>query len=209
MPNAAIPPLRTIVYVDGFNLYFGIKSNGWRKYYWLDIWEMGNKLAKGRQLESVKYFTADIGGPGGKVQRQQTFLNALQVHTPQLEIIKGKYLRKTLDCHHCLRTIHLNEEKMTDVNIATHLLNDAWKDRFDLAIVVSGDSDLVPPISTVKAEFPQKRVVVAFPPKRSSFHLKQTTTTFYINERVFKKSQMPDVVIKPDGSQLRRPGSWQ
>ena len=87
-------------------------------------------------------------------------------------------------------------------------LNDAWKDVFDIAIVVSGDSDLVPPIETVKAEFPAKRVLVAFPPKRSSFHLKQTTANFFINEKAFKDCQMPDVVTKPDGSTLHRPASW-
>lgn len=35
-----------------------------------------------------------------------------------------------------------NEEKGSDVNLAIHLLNDAWNNRFDVAVVVSNDSDL-------------------------------------------------------------------
>ena len=28
---------RVAVYVDGFNLYYGLRSKGWRRYYWLDL----------------------------------------------------------------------------------------------------------------------------------------------------------------------------
>lgn len=201
-------PVRAAVYFDGFNLYFGMRQQRWRKYYWLDIWACSESLVNDRQLVAAKYFTADVSGSGGKVQRQQTYLNALLTHQPNLEIIKGKYLRKTIDCPHCVTPINRSEEKMTDVNIATHLLNDAWKDVYDVAIIVSGDSDLVPPIATVRAEFPNKRILVAFPPNRVSRHLKQTTTTFHINEKAFKNCQLPPTVTKADGSQLHRPPSW-
>lgn len=207
-PAKSPPPIRAAVYLDGFNLYFGMKSKGWQKYYWLDIYEFGNKLVRERQLVAVKYFTANVKGGGGKVDRQQAFLSALRQHSPQLEVIKGKYLQKSKQCYHCLRDMQINEEEMTDVNIATHLVNDAWKDVFDVAVVVSGDSDLVPPIATVKAEFPSKSVLVAFPPNRASHHLKQTTTTFSINEKLFRTPQMPDEIEKPDGTKLHRPPAW-
>lgn len=200
--------IRIAVYVDGFNLYFGLKEKGWQKYYWLNIWELGKHLAKDCNLVSVKYFTSDVRSPKDKVSRQQAYLAALEYQAPQIEIIKGKYLATKRTCQKCLHEHTQNQEKMTDVNIATHVLNDAWKDVYDVAIIVSGDSDLVPPIRIVKAEFPQKHVRVAFPPKRSSEHLKQTTTTFYINEGAFKASQMSAEVIKPDGSKLSRPSTW-
>ncbi|MEJ7594397.1 MAG: NYN domain-containing protein [Planctomycetaceae bacterium] len=81
--------VRTAVYIDGFNLYYGLKEKNWRKYYWLDLWAFAESLANGRQLVSVKYFTADVGGGGGKVLRQQTFLNAITAHVPQVEIINA------------------------------------------------------------------------------------------------------------------------
>jgi uncharacterized LabA/DUF88 family protein len=44
-----------------------------------------------------------------------------------------------------------NEEKGSDVNLALHLLNDAWQDAFDCAVVVSNDSDLAEALRMVKA----------------------------------------------------------
>lgn len=35
---------------------------------------------------------------------------------------------------------------MTDVNIATAIIVDAYKDAYDMAMLISGDSDLTPPI---------------------------------------------------------------
>lgn len=47
---------------------------------------------------------------------------------------------------------HTMEEKGSDVNLAVHLLNDAWKGLFDAAAVISNDTDLVTPIRMVTAE---------------------------------------------------------
>ena len=173
--NDRIKPVvvRAAVYIDGFNLYFGLRSKNWQKYYWLDMYKFSEFIAKQRQLVSAKYFTADVGGRRGKVQRQQSFLNALHTCAPKLDVIKGKFLNSTITCQHCLQTFQKSEEKMTDVNIATHLLHDAWKDTFDVAIIVSGDSDLIPPIEVIKNEL-GKQVLVAFPPRRMSNALQQT-----------------------------------
>jgi uncharacterized LabA/DUF88 family protein len=71
-----------------------------------------------------------------------------------------------LECFRCGHLWFDAKEKMTDVNIATHLLVDAYQDKYDMAMLLSGDSDLVPPIKAVHENFPTKRVFVAFPPKR-------------------------------------------
>jgi hypothetical protein len=55
---------RVIAYVDGFNLYFGLRSRGWRRYYWLNLQEMVHRLLLPAQdLVLVRYFTARIRGP--------------------------------------------------------------------------------------------------------------------------------------------------
>lgn len=59
-----------------------------------------------------------------------------------------------------------HHEKMTDVNIAVQMLSDAFQDQFDVALLVSADSDLVGLITTLRQLFPLKRVIVAFPPRR-------------------------------------------
>jgi uncharacterized LabA/DUF88 family protein len=99
---------------------------------------------------------------------------------------------------------------MTDVNIAVELMTDAFQDRFDTALLVSADSDLVGPIKTVKRLFDNKRVVVAFPPARSSSALQRVAHAHYfIGRDKLSKSVFPDEVVKPDGFILRRPAEWR
>jgi len=98
---------------------------------------------------------------------------------------------------------------MTDVCIATELVSDAFLDNFDTAIVVSGDSDLVPPIRKIRQQFPSKRIVVAFPPNRQSANLKQECSGFVtINHVTLKDSQLPPSVPKAGGIILSRPSEW-
>ena len=113
----------------------------------------------------VRYFTARVipdAGSVDKARRQNIYLEALGT-LPDLDIHYGYYLPKMQRCSTCGTTWQTYEEKMTDVNIAVELLSDAYDDAFDTAIVVSADSDLARPITTIRERFPGKRVVVAFP----------------------------------------------
>jgi len=200
---------RIFVYVDGFNFYFGLKSKRWKRYYWLDMWLLAERLARRGRLESVKYFTACVRDNPPKELRQQAFLNALRFHRPRLEIVYGHYLLKDVQCRKCANVWRTAEEKKTDVNIATHLLKDAFHDRFDTAIVVSGDGDLVPPVETIRVEMPTKRVTIAFPPNRFSADLQRAATNFFhINQKAIRTSLLPDPVVKPDGAKLHKPAEW-
>ena len=99
---------------------------------------------------------------------------------------------------------------MTDVQIATEMLTDAFADKFDTALVVSADSDLVPPTLAVRRLFPGKRVVAAFPPARSSVQLKRAANaSTRVGLDSLERSQFPDAVPKPDGYVLRRPEHWR
>ncbi len=52
---------RVTVYVDGFNLYYGLGSKGWRRYYWLDVRRLAESLLHpGQRLTAVRYFTARL-----------------------------------------------------------------------------------------------------------------------------------------------------
>ena len=167
---------RIIAYVDGFNLYYGLRSMGWRRLYWLDVHRLAENLLKpGQRLVRVHYFTArNASRPGneGTRKRQGTYLDALETLDGVL-LHYGHYLAKTRQCPRCRVKWETFEEKMTDVNIAVELLGDAQDDAFDTAIVVSGDSDLTKPVQAVQARDPAKRVVVAFPSKRTSVQLRQ------------------------------------
>lgn len=202
---------RVIVYVDGFNLYFGLRTKGWKRYYWLDIHRLGENMLRAKQtLVAVKYFTADIRGPADKHRRQQTFLDALAAYRPNLSITRGHYLIKQKQCPCCACLFDIPEEKKTDVNISTEMVADAFLNRFDVAILVSGDSDLVPPIEAIRQHQPHKRVVVAFPPARSSEDLRRVAHAwFWINERKFRVSLLPNPVVKPNGHKLYKPLEWK
>jgi len=204
---------RVMVYVDGFNLYFGLKSKGWRRFYWLDLRRLAENLLQADQrLVGVRYFTARISArPGNpdKPKRQATFLEALET-LPDLNIHYGHYLAKQRNCFKCGAAWETHEEKMTDVNIAVELLGDAQDDRFDTAIIISGDSDLTTPVQAVRQRYPEKRVIVAVPPDRNSVQLrKAATAAFRIGRKKFKDSQFPEQVTKRDGFVLRRPPEWR
>ncbi len=201
---------RAAVYIDGFNLYYGLRDRGWKKYYWLDMLLFSQNLVKHRELVSVKYFTAHIKGSTDKSQRQQCYLDALRYHCPNVEIIKGRYLQKKIQCRACGNSWNVPEEKKTDVNIATHMLTDAMQDLYDDAFLISADSDLVPPIEMISSLYPTKSTIVAFPPKRKSQELrKKASRHFDINEVAFRVSQLPNQVKTTTGALLTRPPQWR
>lgn len=203
---------RVSVYVDGFNLYYGLRARGWRRYYWLDLRSMAENLLRPNQtLVAVRYFTANllpVSDAQDKRIRQEVYLNALET-LPDLSIHYGRFLPKEESCRECGATWTTYEEKMTDVNIAVELLSDAYDDAFDMAMLVSADSDLSGPMRTVHERYSDKRVIVAFPPRRHSVDLRNAAAaSFTIGRGILSRSQLPDSVAKPDGYVLRRPESW-
>lgn len=203
---------RVSVYIDGFNLYYGLRSKGWRRFYWLDLYRLSeNLLRPGQQLESVKYFTAHLlATPDdlGQRERQRTYLEALAT-LPDLHIHRGYFLRKRHSCPVCGAIRETFEEKMTDVNIAVELLWDAQDDVFDTAIVISGDSDLSGTVDAVRKRYPSKRVIVAFPPNRVSKQLRQVpTASFTIGRRMLSASLLPEQIETSSGYMINKPVEW-
>ncbi len=203
---------RVISYIDGFNVYFGLKSKGWKKYYWLDLVNMSAALLKpGQTLEHCHYFTARIRNSGSNSQdahRQSIWIDALETLANQTSHF-GHYLEKQKTCKSCGTKWTTHEEKMTDVNIAVQLLSDAYENKFDTALVISGDSDLTTPIKMVLERFPNKRIIVAFPPGRNSHQLRTTATaSFTIGEAKLRQNLLPNIITTASGHQLHRPTQW-
>ena len=201
---------RVIAYVDGFNLYFGLKSKGWRRYYWLNIQLLVQNLLKPSQtLPLTKYFTSRIKSPPDKQERQSTFIEALETLN-DFQIFYGKYQLNPRQCRNCGFEDKVPNEKMTDVNIAVEILKDAYEDKFDVALLISADSDLVPPVKALKELFPNKRIVITFPPGRYSVDLANSVDkSFVIGRGTLAKSLFPKEVKKQDGFILRCPPSWK
>lgn len=200
---------RVSVYVDGFNLYFGITARGWRRYLWLDIGSLASELLLPNQtLVSTKYFTAIVRGDPAKIQRQSTYLQALS-SMGNTQILYGRYQEKIKECHSCKSKWKEYEEKMTDVRMASEMLRDAFNNKFDTALIISADADLQPPIEIIRAEFPAKKLVIGFPPRRDSYHLQRISDAhFRIGRGRLSKCQLPSRIKKADGHVLVRPVEW-
>jgi hypothetical protein len=154
--------VRTNVYVDGFNLYYG--AGKYTPYKWLDLAALCNRLLPATTtLNYIRYFTAEIADDPSdpqRLQRQRLYLRALRT-TPNLTIHLGHYIETPArmrlanpvagepDIVDVIKT----EEKGSDVNLGAWLLLDAHNGYFDQAIVISNDSDLATPIWMIKKVF--------------------------------------------------------
>jgi uncharacterized LabA/DUF88 family protein len=198
---------RVAFYIDGFNLYFGLlEQNADLK--WLDVRSLcENYLQPNQEITSCKYFTARINNDQQKQRRQNTYLEALE--TTEIEIIYGKYHTRAQTCWRCNNTWPKHEEKMTDVNIAVSMLTDAMSNAYDTAILISADSDLVPPVRAIRNNFKDKKVIALFPPDRNSYELKNAANhTIYLGRSRLKKSQFASTVVSNSGFNLTKPGTW-
>lgn len=201
---------RVIAYIDGFNLYYGLKTKGWRRFYWLDVAAMCAGLLKSDQeLVATKYFTARVASPADKVRRQGVYLEALGLAS-NCEIYYGQYLDTPRTCPYCGRIYTVPKEKMTDLLIGLEMFSDAVQDQCDTMLLVSGDSDLVAAATKIRGQHPDKRIVVAFPPARHSRALAAVAhASFVIGRAKIAAAQMPLEVPKADGYVLRCPRLWR
>lgn len=168
--------MRTRVYIDGFNLFYGcLKGTGAK---WLNPALLCDNLLPRNRIEAVRYFTATVSARPNdpdQASRQQTYFRAL-VTEPRISIHLGHFLTHEVGMpdaaawaqgRYLKRQVMKTEEKGSDVNLATFLLVDAFDDLFDCAVIVSNDSDLKEPIAQVKQRF-GKTIGLLNPQKRAS-----------------------------------------
>src|SRR5258708_16008862 len=146
--------MKTTVYVDGFNLYYGAVKGTPHK--WLDLDKLCRFLLPKNQIAIIKYSTA-IGSARpndpDKPTRQLTYIRALRT-LPNVEIVLGTFLTHNVSMLVAgpptspaqYVTVVRTEEKGSDVNIAAHMINDGHKQEYDVAVLISNDSDLAGPV---------------------------------------------------------------
>ena len=187
---------KVIAYIDGFNLYFGMVEAGFNYCKWLNLKLLVENLLKPTQeLIEVKYFTSRVSNNPEKQKRQSLYIDAL--HSIGVKIIYGNYQDGNVKCLRCGHIWKAAKEKMTDVNIAT-------------AMLISGDTDLVPPIREVHAIFKDKRVVIAFPPKRHNKVLAIAAKgSFVIGRKKLVASQLQQEIISSTGYKIKITETWK
>jgi len=207
---------KVIVYVDGFNFYYGLKAislkdNKWKKFYWLDVVSFFEKMLNDKQeLVEVIYFSARPHD-NAAAKRQDLFFSANKLN-PKFKLILGKYLKKNILCKFCGKTIPSYEEKETDVRIATQIINGVYKTRCDISVIVSADSDIIPAVELIREINPAHKIFVYFPPLRHSVSLSNSCD----GERKlsdykarFNQSMLPDNVTLLNGTVISRPNNWK
>jgi uncharacterized LabA/DUF88 family protein len=212
--------MRTYIYIDGFNFYYGAVKD--TPYKWLNFKKLFEYLLDpSHQIISIKYFTAMVTGKIDPDQpiRQKTYLRALRKYIPEISIYYGKFLShnvfkplaypinknlfgKDIKFVNVIKT----EEKGSDVNLAVHLLNDAWLDLHDCAVIVSNDSDLSESLRLVKEQH-KKKIGLITPGKThpSRELLKYSDFTKRIRKGVLASSQLPDPI---PGTTIHKPALW-
>lgn len=207
--------MRTRVYIDGFNFYYGAVRH--TPYKWLDCGKLCSLLLPQNRILGIRYFTALVsarGGNSGQPIRQQVYLRALRT-IPNLEIHFGHFLSNP--CRMPLanpqpggpRTVDVikTEEKGSDVNLAAHLLHDAHRGMFDVAVLVTNDSDLVEPIRLVRSDL-GLTVGVLNPHKKPAFEIaKHASFMKTIRSGVLAASQFPTTLADAQGT-FSRPREW-
>lgn len=204
---------RVIVYVDGFNFYYGLrKDRRWKQYYWLDVVKLFEKFMRpDQELIAVKYFSARPTNDPGKNTRQYAFFQANK-ENPKFQLILGNYISKNITCFNCGNIIHTHEEKETDARIVTQIVADAYEKNCDVAIVVSADSDMIPAVEIAKSA--GQRVYIYFPPNHYSSNLTALANGNPIMlsryESRFRQSLLPDTVhLKVQNYDLSIPAKWK
>jgi uncharacterized LabA/DUF88 family protein len=205
--------LRTNIYIDGFNLYYG-KLKG-TPYKWINLKEMchSNLDSNKNSIQKIKYFTALVkprpSNPDQNI-RQQAYIRALTT-IPEIEIIYGHFLSHEVtmplaDGSGVVKVIK-TEEKRSDVNIAVHLLHDAYKNDYDCAVLVSNDSDLTEPLRIINKEL-GKVVGILNPQKTQSMELaKYAHFIKKIQTWTLKNSLFPNQLQDSKGI-ITRPNKW-
>lgn len=201
------------VYIDGFNLYYGALKNTPNK--WLNVEKLCNLLFPNASIVKIKYFTAQVKIRPNDIDldkpvRQQIYLRALRT-LPNLEVIEGHFLTHIVTMKNATSSgftkVIKTEEKGTDVNIATHLVNDAHNKVFEMAVVISNDSDLVEPVRIVTSEL-QMIVIVVSPFSKNSIQLKSIASSVRkLRNGVLGASQFPNCMVDSVG-QFNKPRSW-
>lgn len=208
--------MRTIVYVDAFNLYYGcLKGTAYR---WLDLERLARKmLAANNEVVAIKYFTARVGArPHDPDQptRQQLYLRALAT-LPLVQVHFGHYLSHEVTMPLAnppaggsrYAQVIKTEEKGSDVNLATHLVADAYENAFDVAALVTNDSDLLEPVRLVRSRL-NKTVGILNPQRHPAFVLKREASFFkQIRPAALAASQFADELQDSIGW-FRKPAGW-
>lgn len=225
--------MRGIFYIDGFNFYY-LRTKALPALKWLNLKAMADQIVDPSvTVTTVNYYTANVSGKvdSGAPQRQAAYFRALAT-VPEIRIHKGQFLfsEKWAGLVRPARAkpepylwtqpepsvvyVKKTEEKGSDVNLGAHLVRDAFMKRFDIAYVLTNDTDLVEPIRIVTQEVGLQVCIVAPCRQRGRIPIpspslaKVSSFALYIDDAHLAASQFPDPIIQAGKADIRKPATW-
>lgn len=220
IPQPTEPDVRkkAMVYVDGFNLYFGILQ-ALPALKWLNLQSFMDFLRLDEEVVGVRYFTALVDPQ--KIQsvsrdRQKRYLKALG-SCSRIEVINGKYQLREVSCRaRCRERYQVPEEKKTDVGIAVQMISDAIDGMMDRIILVSGDSDLEPAVEWIRKRYSGLKITV-YIPQAPGFSKQRRNDTYRqmgvdakpLPTADLHRFQFPNKIDLGSGRTVERPNEWR
>lgn len=206
--------MQTNVYVDGFNLYYGaVRGTSFK---WLNIRRYCELAFPSATIHEIHYCTAIVKDATWDPQqslRQRTFIRALE--TTGVQVHYGSFQRNIVDMPlanpppkgaRMVRVIK-TEEKGSDVALGALLVAHGYQKRYQSAIVVSNDSDLVLPIKIVREELGLP-VGILNPHKKFAAELvKVATFKKQVRAGVLRAAQFPETLKDQHGT-ITKPANW-
>lgn len=216
---------KTIVYIDGFNLFYRALKGGPNK--WLDIHALCvAALPKDCDVVAIKYYTARVSGKinPNSPKDQQSYLSAL-ASIPNLSAYYGSFqvtekisylaqplffqptpTRTALPSPRFAKVVK-TEEKGSDVNLGVHLVRDAFTGAFEQAAILTNDTDLLEPMKIVAQEA-KLPVILLTPVNRPAKSLEILASSVRHIAPYISTSQFPNPVIRQDGKEIHKPTTW-
>lgn len=199
--------MRGAFYVDGFNLYHAINDLGQPHLKWVNLWRLCELIARGhaKTVERVVFCTAYFPGDHGKRVRHERYVAAQAL--VGVESRFGHTTKEPMRCDGCARSWDAPREKETDINVALSVYDDAYQNVFDVAFLVTADTDQAATLRALRARFPGKRLVTVAPPGRQpSKHLRDLShLTIRLTPDHLDQCAFPHLVTKEGARSVLRP----
>jgi uncharacterized LabA/DUF88 family protein len=215
---------RAIVYIDGFNLYKNALRGPGAAYKWLDVQKLADDLFPQHEVVKVRYFTAELKPREDDPQivaRQRAYLRALEtlasvsIHLGHFQFHKSRFPVHPVELDGITgrtKTVMVKrpEEKGSDVNLASHMLVDAFSNRADIYVVISNDSDFAEPLRLMSEEL-GKTTGIVFPTENVSKKLLSVGPTLirHLREGPLSQAQLPNLLLDTQGREICKPKKWK
>jgi len=219
--------MKTSFYVDGLNFYYGVfrrrNPAAVPADKWLDWRSLASILVnEGDIVHKIHYFTASIERRDDDPEqglRQETYFRALR-RVQGVELHYGLFRRRPvwgelvhprpeslgLEARRVVK-VERYEEKGSDVNLATQLVEDSFTGGINHAIVVSNDTDLIAPIVAARKRI---RVSVISPQLRLDPKLDAAANAGWVlDTSALRRCRLPIPARDDAGEWVVPPDAWR